>query len=70
MDSSDCPNCRSKQRYLTIKDAAEYLGLTQSALRSMIARRELDFFKLGKRIRFDITALKKALVPYPCTESI
>ena len=66
MKDSPCQSCgQLKQRFVDIKDASEYLGLTPSALRSMVARREIDFFKLGNRIRFDIVALKKAVIPYP-----
>ncbi|NQT27649.1 helix-turn-helix domain-containing protein [candidate division KSB1 bacterium] len=71
MNSSECPNCnQSRKRYLSIKDAAEYLGLTQSALRSMITRRQIDFRKLDHRIRLDIKALDKALIPYPSINSV
>ena len=59
----------NQQRFLTVSEAAEYLRLSETALRSMVARREIDFYKLGNRIRFDIATLKKALIPYPSIEA-
>lgn len=58
------------KRYFTLKEAAAYLGLTESALRTMVARRQIDFLKLGSRIRFDINDLDDVLVRYSCVNSI
>lgn len=55
--------------YLTVKEAAEYLGLTESALRTMVARRQVPFHKLGRRLRFDIHDLDALLVYYPSVET-
>lgn len=58
------------KRYLTLQEAAAYLGLTESALRTMVARRQIDFLKLGSRIRFDKKDLDEALIPYSSLDSI
>lgn len=71
MQDTPCGSCgQLKQRFLDIKDASEYLGLSKAALRSMVARREIDFFKLGNRIRFDISVLKKIMIHYPSINSL
>jgi len=57
-------------KYLTLQEAAVYLSLTESALRTMVARRQIDFLKLGSRIRFDIKDLEGVLVRYSSVNSI
>ncbi len=44
-------------RYLNLPAAAEYMGLTTSALRSKVARRDIPFIKDGRAVRFDVRDL-------------
>jgi excisionase family DNA binding protein len=43
----------AEKRLLTIKEASEYLGITENALYCMVYRRQIPFVKIGKRLRFD-----------------
>ncbi len=48
-------------RYLTLRDAAAYLSLTEKALRHRVDRREVPFCRLGKSLRFDRQALDRLM---------
>ncbi|MBC8255785.1 MAG: helix-turn-helix domain-containing protein [Candidatus Marinimicrobia bacterium] len=61
---------QSIKRYYTLQEAAVYLALTESALRTMVARRQIDFQKLGSRIRFDINDLENMMIRYSSVNSI
>ena len=44
-----------QERLWTVKEASEWLAVTEQALRSMLKRREVPreiVFKLGRRVRF------------------
>lgn len=45
------------RRYVYLPEAADYLGMTVTALRSKVQRRELTFIKDGRRLKFDKTDL-------------
>ena len=45
--------------YLTVGQAAEYLSVTEAALRAMIRRRDIPFIRMGRRIRFDVNVLDR-----------
>ena len=38
---------------LTVEQAAEWLGMSPAAIRSMVQRRQVPYFKVGRRVRFD-----------------
>jgi excisionase family DNA binding protein len=44
-------------RYLTVDAAAEYLSLTPKAVRRMIERGDIPHYRVGARLRFDVTDL-------------
>jgi len=45
---------------MTVAEAAAYLGLTESALRAMVQRRQVPFVRTGKRqVRFDVVRLDR-----------
>jgi excisionase family DNA binding protein len=44
---------RIQTRYLTVEDAADYMGLTPDALRARVKKRNIAFIKDGKRVMFD-----------------
>ena len=46
-----------KKRLLTLKEAAEYLGLSPWSLRWHQTQGHLPYLKIGKRIMFDIKRL-------------
>jgi len=46
-----------EKRLLTIKEASDYLGISVKGLYNMVNRRELPFYKIGKRVRFDMKQL-------------
>ena len=47
------------QRYLTIRDAAGYLSLTERALYHRVERRTVPYIKRGHRVWFDRFALDR-----------
>ena len=53
------------ERYLSLPIAAEMFGLTVSALRSMIKRREIPSHRLGTRRLVKYSELEALLVRYP-----
>lgn len=64
-----CPYCGGHtERYLSVRTAAATFDLTEEAVRGMIKRREIPFFKLGSRVRLRVTDLNSALVRYPAAD--
>jgi len=55
MSWSDAPN----KRFLDVNEAAEYLGLAESTLYTMISQRRIPFTKMGRRTKFDRFQLDK-----------
>jgi excisionase family DNA binding protein len=55
MSWSDNPN----QRFLDVKEAAEYLGLATSTLYTMVSQRRIPYIKMGRRTKFDRLELDK-----------
>jgi len=45
------------RRYVSLPEAASYLGKTEKALRKLIERRAVPFRKAGKRLVFDVVEL-------------
>ncbi|HOK56910.1 MAG TPA: helix-turn-helix domain-containing protein, partial [bacterium] len=48
-----------QKRLLTIKEASEYLGISEKGLYNMVWRKEIPFVKIRKRVRFDIEDIKE-----------
>jgi len=44
-------------RYLSVREAAEYLNTSERFIRRLIAERRVAFHKLGKHVRFAVTDL-------------
>lgn len=42
---------------VTVAQAAEYLAMSEAAIRQMVHRREIPFIKVGTRLRFDLYAI-------------
>jgi excisionase family DNA binding protein len=47
--------------WLSTTDAAAFLGISQNALRILVCRRKVKFYKLGRRLRFQEIDLKQLL---------
>ncbi len=43
---------RIEQEWLTTKQASYFLGITPNALRIMVCRGQIPFYKFGRRLRF------------------
>ena len=43
---------RIEREWLTTKEAAHYLGVSENALRIMVYRGQINAFKFGRRLRF------------------
>ena len=66
-----CAKCGSnKERYLSVSSAALTFGCSEEAICGMIKRREIPFYKIGRRIRLSYTELKQQLVRYPSLSEI
>ena len=57
------------RRYVSIQDAAAYLGLTDGGVRKLIAEGRLTGYRLGKRaIRVDMNEVEGLLQPIPTSQ--
>jgi excisionase family DNA binding protein len=55
----------ARRRYCTIYDAAEYLGVTDRTIRTMIADGRLTAYRNGRRIiRLDLNEIDAAMKPF------
>lgn len=55
----------ARRRYVKIAEAAEYLGVTERAIRLMIADGRLTGYRNGRRlIRLDLNEIDAAMKPY------
>lgn len=56
----------TSRRYVSIQDAAAYLGLTDGGVRKFISEGRLTGYRLGKRaIRVDLNEVEDLLQPIP-----
>ena len=53
------------ERFYNIEEASKYLGITSSALRNRIQRKEVDVFYLGRRILIEKATLDGLLSKEP-----
>lgn len=66
-----CPECGGHtERYLSVQTAAVTFDLTEKAVRGMIKRREIAFFKLGRRVRLRFEDMNSALVRHPAADEL
>lgn len=45
------------QKLLTMEEAAGLLNIKVSGLRALVFRKEISYIKVGRRVRFEATAL-------------
>ena len=66
-----CPECGANQdRYLSVESAAEVFDLSVGAVRALIKRREVPFYKIGSRVRISFREFASQLVRYPSLREI
>lgn len=49
--------------WLSSAQAAQYLGISENALRIMVCRRKVKYQKLGSRLRFNVKDLESLFNP-------
>ncbi|MGQ9408944.1 excisionase family DNA-binding protein [Mycobacterium sp. 1164985.4] len=55
----------ARRRYVSLNQAADYLGVTERTVRAMIADGRLTGYRMGKRfIRLDLDEVDAAMVPF------
>lgn len=42
-----------------VKELMEYLNMSESGIRELIRRKEIPFFRIGTRIKFDLVEINK-----------
>lgn len=47
------------KRVLTLAEAAEYIGLTEAALRHKVAARQIPYVSIDRKTRFDVRDLDR-----------
>lgn len=57
-------------RFLSVPSAAKILDLSEQAIRGMIKRREIKFYKVGSRVRIAYSDLKKILITHPAKSEV
>ena len=61
----DLPNRAARRRFAKLKDAADYLDVTERTIRQMIADRRLTGYRSGTRlIRVDLNEIEAAMRPF------
>jgi len=49
----------SSKQMMTVKQIAEYLNISVSTVYGMVSARRIPFLKIGSRVLFDLSALKR-----------
>ena len=49
------------KRYLSLQEAAKYLGVSENYLYKATRRKEIPFIRLGRRLKFDVKRLDKLM---------
>ncbi|MHB8155593.1 MAG: helix-turn-helix domain-containing protein [Candidatus Omnitrophota bacterium] len=59
-----------EKRYLTTKEVAIYLGLSEHTIRAWVKLGRIPFYKLGRAVRFDLRKLEPWLKRQECSLSV
>ena len=66
-----CAHCGANQeRYLSVKSAAKIFDHTEDAIRAMIKRRDIPFYKRESRIYINYREFEELLIRYPSESEI
>ncbi len=66
-----CPECgANSERYLSVKSAAVIFDHSEEAIRGMIKRREIPFYKRNSRVFVTYREFESLLVRYPSISEI
>ena len=52
------------QRYLTAHQAANYIGVTETAIRQKVKRGSIPFIRDGRSLRFDVADLDRYMAAH------
>lgn len=63
-------NSNKPPKYLTIKSAAVQFDLSEEAVRGIIRRREVPFYKLGTRVRLNSKEFEERMIKYPSIDEV
>jgi excisionase family DNA binding protein len=61
------PGSSLSHRFISLSKAANYLGLTEKALRKRVERREIPFRRAGRKLVFDLLELDQWFENLPGT---
>jgi excisionase family DNA binding protein len=61
------PASSLSHRFVSLSKAANYLGLTEKALRKRVERREIPFRRAGRKLVFDLLELDQWFANLPGT---
>ncbi len=50
-----------EKRFLSIPEAAEYLGLTKGTLYVWVCQKKIPYIKVGRLVKFDLKKIEKWL---------
>ncbi len=70
-ESKYCSNCgHVYERFLTVETASMIFDLSPNAIRGLIKRREIPFYKMGRRVRLSYQDITDCLVRYPALQEV
>ena len=59
------PTITPRRRYVSVNDAAEYIGVTDRTIRQMVSDGRLTAYRNGaKLVRLDLNEIDAAMVPF------
>lgn len=54
----DNSSVQVRTRFLTLREAAAYLNVTERFMRRVVSDRKVRYYKIGKLLRFDVVDLE------------
>ena len=61
---------RTPPKYLTVKQAAEYLSMNEGNIRTQLSRRQMTCFKMGNRTLIKLSDLEGLMTKYASNEEV
>ncbi|MFC1483518.1 helix-turn-helix domain-containing protein [Candidatus Neomarinimicrobiota bacterium] len=59
-----------REKYMSIKSAAKLFDMSEEGIRGMIKRREIPFYKMGRRVRILYKDVEECLERYPSKDEV